>query len=276
MNNLDYYRIEKAINYLQANFKSQPSLEQLAEAAGLSTFHFQKIFKKWAGISPKKFIQFLTIEYAKDKLKQTNLMNTTYDSGLSSTSRVHELFVNVEAVTPKEFKSLGKDLIIYYGFHNSPFGLCLIAATDRGICNLFFLNENEKVKALNEIKEQWSNATFIEDARKTDKYFKQIFNSNIKEKLNVFVKGTNFQIQVWKALLKIPEGNLTTYENVARAIGSPRALRAVGTAVGSNPISYLIPCHRVINKMGIIGNYRWGSDRKRAMIGWEASKINNL
>jgi len=275
MDNLDYYRIEKAIQYLENNYKDQPDLKVIADSLHLSEAHFQKMFKKWVGISPKKFLQFLTLEYTKEKLKSSTFMNATYEAGLSSTSRLHELFVNIGAITPKEYRSMGKDLKIYYGFHDSQFGLCLIAITDKGICHLAFGSNQDKATLLEELKNEWANAQITEDRTKTTLYFNLIFKQDKKDSIPILLKGTNFQIQVWKALLKIPEGQLTTYENIAKVINNPSALRAVGTAVGSNHISYLIPCHRVINKVGIIGKYRWGSARKKAMIAWEATKNNN-
>jgi len=275
MDNLDYYRIEKAIQYLENNYKDQPDLKVIADSLHLSEAHFQKMFKKWVGISPKKFLQFLTLEYTKEKLKSSTFMNATYEAGLSSTSRLHELFVNIGAITPKEYRSMGKDLKIYYGFHDSQFGLCLIAITDKGICHLAFGSNQDKATLLEELKNEWANAQITEDRTKTTLYFNLIFKQDKKDSIPILLKGTNFQIQVWKALLKIPEGQLTTYENIAKVINNPSALRAVGTAVGSNHISYLIPCHMVINKVGIIGKYRWGSARKKAMIAWEATKNNN-
>jgi len=274
MDNLDYYRIEKAIKFLENNILVQPSLEEIAEHVGLSEFHFQRMFKKWAGISPKKFLQFLTIEYTKNILDQTkNIFDATYESGLSSISRLHDLFVNIEAITPAEYKSKGKDLVIYYGHHESLFGKCLIGVTEKGICALYFGNENSDIDTLADLRLRWPNSQIIQDQSKTKVYLDQIFSVNKKNRINIFLKGTNFQIQVWKALLTIPEGQLLTYEEVARKIKNPKALRAVGTAIGSNPISYLIPCHRVINKIGVVGNYRWGRSRKYAMIGYEAVKL---
>lgn len=271
MHNLDYYRVEKAIKYLEDNFKNQPLLEDLAKELKLSPFYFQKIFKRWAGISPKKFIQFLTVEYTKDVLKNFGSTTATFDSGLSSTSRLHDLYINFEAVTPKEFKTLGNGLKIDYGFHQSPFGLALIGITDKGICSLQFIDNDKRNEAIDNLRNEWSKAELIEDTKRTKEYFNKIFK-NRRGRINIFVKGTNFQIQVWKALLNIPEGKLVTYKDIAEIVGIPGASRAVGSAVGSNPVSFLIPCHRVINKIGIIGNYRWGKLRKKAMIGWEASK----
>lgn len=303
--NDEYYLIEKAIHYIEQNFKNQPDLEEIAQAVHVSPFHFQKMFTKWAGISPKKFLQFLTLEYTKSRLNigadhDQRLLDLTYDVGLSSPSRLHDLFLKIDAITPAEYKKLGKDLVITYGFHQTQFGLCLIALTDRGICGLYFGDNRENL--LENLYLDWPNAGYVEDSTKTESYIQQIFSRNqeieqsinfkvqsthpsayghfpqgkeipnsLNPKMPVLLKGTNFQIQVWKALLQIPEGTLRTYENIAAEIGSPKAARAVGSAIGANKISYLIPCHRVINKLGVVGHYRWGSARKKAMIGWEAA-----
>lgn len=267
----DYQRIEKAIKYIEENFRSQPSLEDIAKHIHLSQFHFQKLFTKWAGISPKKFLEVLTLDYTKKRLEESeDIFDAIYDSGLSSTSRLHELFVNIEAITPSEFKKLGSNLKIKFGFHETIFGLALIAITTRGICALHFIEPNKKKEFLKNLKRDWPNAEFIQDQRNTKKVIENIFNNNGSDKLNLLVKGTNFQIQVWKALLKIPSGNITSYEKIARYIRHPKATRAVGSAIGKNPISFIIPCHRVINKLGVIGNYRWGRERKKAILAWEA------
>jgi len=277
MENLDYYRIEKALNYLDINFKKQPSLEDIAKELKISSFYLQRLFKRWAGISPKRFLQFLTLEYTKEKLrKSSNLLDATFESGLSSSSRLYELFTNIDSITPKEFTNSGMNLQIYYGIHNSPFGKCLIAITKRGICNLSFIEESNDNQWISELKEEWKNAELIKDFKKTEPIFNKIFypeKINNKEKINVFLKGTNFQIRVWKALIQIPEGSLTTYEEIAKKIGNPKASRAVGSAIGSNNISFLIPCHRVINKIGTIGKYRWGAVRKKAIIAWEEARF---
>src|SRR5260221_800368 len=229
MNNLDYYRIEKAITYLDKNLKKQPSLDDLSAELKLSPFHLQKMFKDWAGISPKKFLEFLSVEHIKQKLNQSeSALNSAYDTGLSSSSRLYDLFVNVEAITPAEYKKMGKGLEIIYGFHETPFGLSLIGITDRGICGLYFV-QSSRNSALAEMKTNWPNAKFTEDETKTKVFIDEIFG-NKKSKIGVLLKGTNFQIQVWKALLSIPEGKLTTYEGIAKRINS-KAIRAVGTAV---------------------------------------------
>jgi AraC family transcriptional regulator of adaptative response/methylated-DNA-[protein]-cysteine methyltransferase len=273
MSNSDYLRITRAINYLEENFREQPSLTQIAAHVGLSEFHFQKMFTQWAGISPKKFVQYLTVEYLKQTLdRNPDILSATFDSGLSSTSRTHELFVNIEAVSPAEYKQWGRGLEIFYGFHHSPFGICLIAATAKGVCAVNFI-EDEQV-ALQELTDNWPHAQLIHNPGVTQSYYEQIFKHR-QEPVTAILKGTPFQIQVWKALLRIPKGGLATYANVANQIGRPNAQRAVGTAIGSNPLGFLIPCHRVINAKGIVGNYRWGTERKKLILGWEAANLTN-
>jgi AraC family transcriptional regulator of adaptative response/methylated-DNA-[protein]-cysteine methyltransferase len=270
----DYDRIEKAIYFLEDNFQHQPELSEVAKSAGLSEYHFQRIFTRWAGISPKRFLQFLTRENAKDLLKRSSVLSATYSVGLSSPSRLHDLFVNTEAVTPGEYKTRGAGLVIRYGFHPSPFGEALIGLTDRGICHLSFV-QNSQEAALMNLKANWSNATILEDIQATAALIEPIFSlGQNPTPISLFVTGTNFQLKVWEALLNIPRGALTTYEQIATQIGQPGALRAVGTAVGHNPIAYLIPCHRVIRKMGAFGNYRWGTARKKALLGWETAVTN--
>ncbi len=269
MNSQNYYLIEKALNYIDTNKENQPSLDEIAKHIGLSPFHFQKIFKDWAGISPKKFLQFLTIEYAKDILNKNNVLDTTFESGLSSTSRLYDLFFSIEAMSPAEYKLKGKGLVITYGFHESPFGKSLIAMTERGICGLSFINDEKE--GIKELKSGWPNAVFKQNENKTFIYFDQIFGNSKDRNIKILLKGTKFQIQVWKALLTLQPGELTTYSAIASKVKNPKATRAVGTAVGSNNLAYLIPCHRVINKIGMSGNYRWGRSRKKAMIGYELS-----
>ena len=271
----DYYRIEKAIRFLDKNFHRQPSLQEVARTTGVSEFHFQKIFQRWAGISPKKFLQFLTKEYAKELLKKSNLLDASYDAGLSGPSRLHDLFINYEAMSPGEYKQKGKGLTIDYGFHPSPFGECFIALTNRGICRLAFLNKESQKKILDECLKIWTNAKFNHNHEKTKVCVENIFNpqkSKIKNgTIKLLYQGTNFQMKVWEALLRIEPGTAVTYKTVAEWIGSPRAVRAVGTAIGKNPIAYLIPCHRVIRGMGHLGGYRWGLARKKALLAMEAS-----
>ena len=266
----DYLRIEQAILYLENNYKHQPSLEDIAANIGLSEHHFQRLFTRWAGVSPKRFLQFLTKEGAKELLdKSENLLDTTRQTGLSSLGRLHDLFVTTEAVTPGEYKSRGAGVTIRYGIHPTPFGKCLIATTDRGICHLSFVQTSEG-SAIDSLVEDWRQAKMIEDHKSTVNLVKPIFDLRYgvrrDEPLRVHLRGTNFQLKVWEALLQIPAGTVTTYEGIAERIGKPKATRAVGTAVGHNPIAVLIPCHRVIRKVGDFGNYRYGTLRKKALL----------
>ncbi|MCX6079218.1 MAG: bifunctional helix-turn-helix domain-containing protein/methylated-DNA--[protein]-cysteine S-methyltransferase [Chloroflexi bacterium] len=267
----DYQRIEKAIYYLDDNYLRQPELKEIAESIGLSEYHFQRIFTRWAGISPKRFLQFITKENAKELLKHSSVLDATYSVGLSSPSRLHDLFINTEAVTPGEYKTFGAGLLVRYGFHPTPFGEALIGITERGICHLSFVQTNHETALLN-LKTNWSQAEILEDYPATGAFIAPIFSlGNNPTPISLFLTGTNFQLKVWEALLRIPKGSLTTYEKIAEQIGQPGALRAVGTAVGHNPIAYIIPCHRVIRKIGEFGNYRWGAIRKKALIGWETA-----
>lgn len=275
-NHINYQRIEQAIKYLEENFKRQPELDEVAEKVHLSPFHFQRIFTEWAGISPKRFLQFLTVDFLKDKLQESkNIAEAAEFAGLSSQSRVYDLFTTLEAVTPQEYKEKGAGIRIEYGFHNTPFGQCLIGVTERGICWISFLPaDSDHRHAVEEMKICWHNSVFHESRELTKSFVDQIFLSNDnKKKLHLFVKGTNFQVKVWEALLRIPTGNVTTYQEIAKSIQNPRALQAVGSAVGSNHIAYLIPCHRVIRKDGILGEYRWSSTRKKSIIGWEMALL---
>ena len=268
----DYLRIEQAILYLENHYKDQPGLEEVAAEIGLSEYHFQRLFTRWAGVSPKRFLQFLTKEGAKDLLgRSENLLDTTHQVGLSSLGRLHDLFVTTEAVTPGEYKSRGAGVTIRYGLHASPFGKCLIAVTERGICHLAFVQTSEG-DAIDHLVAEWKQARMIEDYRSTSALVEPIFdlrNSGRGKPLNVHLRGTNFQLKVWEALLQVPAGAVTTYEGIASSIGRPGATRAVGTAVGHNPIAVLIPCHRVIRKVGEFGNYRYGSSRKKALLARE-------
>ena len=273
----DYLRIEQAILYLENHYKDQPSLEEVAANIGLSEFHFQRIFTRWAGISPKRFLQFLTKESAKDLLiRSENLLDATYQVGLSSLGRLHDLFVTTEAVTPGEYKSRGTGLTIRYGIHPTPFGKCLIGVTERGICHLGFVQTSEG-DAIDALVSDWQAAKMIEDHRATAPLIAPIFILNMREQspLHLHLRGTNFQLKVWEALLNVPTGAVTTYEGLAAQIGKPGATRAVGTAVGHNPVAVLIPCHRVIRKLGEFGNYRYGSARKMALLGWEQAQTQS-
>jgi len=273
----DYLRIEQAITYLEDHYKDQPSLEEVAANIGLSEYHFQRLFTRWAGVSPKRFLQFLTKEGAKELLNRSeNLLDTTHQVGLSSLGRLHDLFVSTEAVSPGEYKSRGEGVTIRYGIHLTPFGKCLIGLTDRGICHLGFVQSSEG-DAIDNLIADWKEARMIEDYRSTASLVGPIFdlryNTRIKP-LTLHLRGTNFQLKVWEALLAIPAGSVTTYEGIASRIGKPNAVRAVGTALGHNPIAVLIPCHRVIRKVGEFGNYRYGELRKKALLAREFASVS--
>jgi AraC family transcriptional regulator of adaptative response/methylated-DNA-[protein]-cysteine methyltransferase len=274
---INYQRIEQAIKYLEVNFKRQPELDEVAEKVHLSPFHFQRIFTEWAGISPKRFLQYLTVDFLKDKLQQSkNLVEAAEAAGLSTQSRVYDLFTTLEAVTPQEYKQRGSGIRVEYGFHATPFGICLIGVTERGICWMSFLTEDEDHRnAVEEMKAWWHNSVFHEDHTLTQSFIDQIFQNVSNKKIHLFVKGTNFQVKVWEALLKIPMGSVTTYQDIASSIQNAKAQQAVGSAVGSNHIAYLIPCHRVIRKDGILGEYRWTSAKKKGIIGWEMAKLDS-
>lgn len=266
----DYNRIENAIRYLEANWQNQPGLEEVARASGLSLFHFQRLFQRWAGVSPKRFLQYLTAEYAKKRLRESkSILDAAFDSGLSGPGRLHDLFVSVEAMTPGEYKALGEGLRIEYGVHPTPFGEALAAITSRGLCGFLFLGPGGGKAALAQLRYQWPKAGFIHNPSATAGTVQKIFAKSGSKKLRVLLKGTPFQVKVWEALLKIPSGCLAAYKDVAEQIGEPKATRAVGTAVGQNSIAYLIPCHRVIRDSGVVGNYKWGTTRKRAILAWE-------
>jgi AraC family transcriptional regulator of adaptative response/methylated-DNA-[protein]-cysteine methyltransferase len=269
----DYERIENAIVYLKENFKTQPSLDEVAKQVYLSPFHFQRLFKDWAGVSPKKFLQFLSVEYAKDLLKQNlSVSDASFETGLSGTSRLHDLFISIEGMTPGEFRNGGKDLHINFSFAESPFGDVIIASTQKGICYLAFVKEENE--GFENLKTFFPNAQFIQknDLIQQDAlhFFKNDWNDLRKIKLHL--KATPFQLKVWQSLLQIPFGSVSTYGTIANNIQNEKASRAVGTAIGSNPVAFLIPCHRVIRTTGVIGDYHWGSNRKTAILCWEAAK----
>ncbi|MDR2236479.1 MAG: methylated-DNA--[protein]-cysteine S-methyltransferase [Chryseobacterium sp.] len=274
-NQIDYNRIAKAIDYIRSNFRLQPNLDEVAEKIHLSPAHFQKIFTEWAGTSPKKFLQFISLEHAKNLLKEekASLFDTAYETGFSSTSRLHDLFVKVEGMSPAEYKNGGKSLSINYSFTQSPFGYVMAASTEKGICYMAF--EDDKETALGNLKHTFPNASFFEKQDALQQNALSIFNKDWT-KLNTIklhLKGTDFQLKVWESLLSIPMGKLSTYGNLAEKIGNPKASRAVGTAIGSNPVAFLIPCHRVIQSSGNIGGYKWGSERKQLIVGWESSQM---
>ncbi len=272
----DYRRIEKAIQFIEDHFRSQPSLDQIAASANLSRYHFDRLFKRWAGISPIQFVQFLTLDYTKHQLAESrSLLDTALAAGLSGPSRLHDLFVTFEAMTPGEFKEQGRGLQIEYGFCDSPFGKCLLAATERGICSFGFIDADRKAAAVEDLYQNWPESRFRENPTGIGPLVADIFTTapnETRRPFNLLLKGTNFQVNVWKALLRIPEGRVVSYQDIAGLIGRPKSFRAVANAVAINPVAYLIPCHRVITKNGKIHQYRWGSARKKAILGWEAAR----
>lgn len=272
----DYLLIEQALGYMEGHFRDQPNLSLIAEQMGYSEYHFQRLFTRWVGISPKRFLQVLTKEYAKSVL-QTSLSidQAVYTTGLSSPGRLYDLFVTCEAVTPGEYKTRGAGLSIEFGFHPTPFGECLLALTDRGICFLRFVDKGERQDAIKDLRSRWPMADLQENQARVQKIIRDMFPLAEKPKtpLNLLLSGTNFQIKVWEALLQIPYGKVVSYGLIANSLDMPHAARAVGQAVGNNPIAYLIPCHRVIRKMGLFGNYRYGPLRKKAMLGWEFARV---
>jgi AraC family transcriptional regulator, regulatory protein of adaptative response / methylated-DNA-[protein]-cysteine methyltransferase len=271
----NFSRIEEAIGYINTNFKTQPSLEDIANKIHLSPFHFQRLFTEWAGISPKKFLQYISVEHAKNMLKknQSTLSDAAFETGLSGTGRLHDLFINIEGMTPGEYKNGGENLSINYSYAESPFGNILVASTPKGICYMAFADDEKE--ALKTLQKKFPNAMYKQMVDLIQQNALYIFSRDWK-KLNTIklhLKGTAFQIKVWETLLKIPMGQLSTYGGIAETIKSPKASRAVGSAIGDNPVAFLIPCHRVIQSTGNFGQYHWGSNRKTAMIGWEAAKI---
>ncbi len=271
-----YQKIEEAIGYLNQNFRQQPSLEAIAEKVHLSPFHFQRLFSDWAGVSPKKFLQYLSVEYAKTILndKQATLFDAAYETGLSGTGRLHDLFVKIEGMTPGEYKNGGENLHINYSYAQTPFGNVLIASTPKGICHIAFADD--ETTAFEALQNAFPNAHFQHILDLNQQNALLIFTHDWQKlhQIKLHLKGTDFQIKVWESLLKIPMGKLSTYGTIAAQIQKPKASRAVGTAIGDNPVAFLIPCHRVIQSTGAFGQYHWGSSRKTAIIGWEAAQVN--
>ena len=268
----DYQRIAAALAFAGTHFRQQPSLEELAAQAHWSPFHFQRKFQEWAGVSPKKFLQYLSLAHAKHLLQQhASVADAAHATGLSGTGRLHDLFVRLEAMTPGEYRHGGAALVIHYNGGDSPFGRYFVAATPKGICKLIFVEE--EAAALAELRQEWPNATLVAAPTTAHTQVAQFFGRHFTptNRLHLHLKGTAFQIKIWESLLRIPEGGLRTYSQVARAAESA-AVRAVGTAIGANPVGYLIPCHRVIRQTGELGQYRWGAPRKAALLGWEAAQ----
>ena len=274
----NFNRIAAAIEYIQANYASQPSLEEIAANISLSPHHFQRLFTDWAGVSPKKFLQYITIAQAKKSLQENGrpLFDTAMESGLSGTGRLHDLFIQIEGMTPGEYKNGGENLLINYSFAESPFGNILVASTPKGICHMAFADDHQT--ALEELRFQFPNARYAQMTDIIQQNALFIFTQDWKklQEIRLHLKGTPFQLKVWETLLKIPLGKLSTYGSIAKDIESPKASRAVGSAIGDNPVAFLIPCHRVIQSTGAFGEYHWGSTRKTAMIGWEAARTGQI
>jgi AraC family transcriptional regulator, regulatory protein of adaptative response / methylated-DNA-[protein]-cysteine methyltransferase len=272
----NFDRIEEAIGFITTHFKNQPNLEEVAEKIHLSPYHFQRLFSDWAGVSPKKFLQYISVEHAKNILKdrRASLFDAALETGLSGTGRLHDLFINIEGMTPGEYKNGGENLSINYSYAESPFGNMLVASTSKGICHMSFADDEHD--ALAGLQRIFPNAHYKQMVDLIQQNALYIFTKDWKnlDKIKLHLKGTPFQLKVWETLLKIPMGKLLTYGGIAEALHSPKASQAVGSAVGSNPVAFLIPCHRVIQSTGVIGQYHWGSNRKTAMIGWEASKVH--
>jgi AraC family transcriptional regulator of adaptative response/methylated-DNA-[protein]-cysteine methyltransferase len=272
---INFNRIAEAISYIKANFKTQPGLEEIAEQVNLSPFHFQRLFSEWAGTTPKRFLQYISIGYAKEMLKENqSLFDTALETGLSGTSRLHDLFVNIEGMTPGEYKNGGENLHINYSFAESPFGNIIVASTIKGICHIAFYDDENL--ALTNLQRSFPAANYQQILDKEQQNALYIFSHDWSKlhQIKLHLKGTDFQLKVWEALLKIPMGKLATYGNIAKQLQNPNASRAVGTAIGDNPVAFLIPCHRIIQSSGALGGYHWGVDRKTAIIGWEAAKAN--
>lgn len=274
---LNFNRIAEAIDYIRLNFRSQPDLDEVAAKVHLSPFHFQRLFKEWAGVSPKKFLQYTSVAYAKDILRkqEATLFDAAYDTGLSGTGRLHDLFVTIEGMTPGEYKNGGENLSINYSYAETPFGNIIVASTQRGICYMAFAEE--EAVAFAAMQSHFPRAGFRQMTDIIQQNALYIFTQDWKKlnQIKLHLKGTDFQLKIWETLLKIPEGQLVTYGTVAEKIQKPNASRAVGTAIGSNPVAFLIPCHRVIQSNGTLGGYMWDPRRKAAMIGWEAARVNH-
>ncbi len=273
----DYARIEQVIYYLEKNAPRQPSLSEIAESVHLSEYHFQRLFTRWVGISPKRFLQFITKDHAKQLLSQSSsILDATLQVGLSSPGRLHDLFLTWEAVTPGEYKQRGTGLTIHYGYHSTPFGDILLGSTDRGICSLSFVMPAGRAPALEALRKSWPYARLVHDPTATQPLVGAIFRRSDEgsiDPLHVYLSGSNFQLKVWEALLRIPAGNVVSYRDIAGYLGDPAASRAVGNALAHNPVAVLIPCHRVIHSIGEFGNYHYGEARKIALLGWEMAKV---
>lgn len=271
-----YQLVSKALNYLMAGQDAQPTLSEIASALNISQFHFQRLFSDWAGVSPKQFLSYLTKENAKHLLRETSILETSLNQGLSGPSRLHDLFVTYESMTPGEYKHFGKGVTIYYGVHSCLLGFCFIAVTKRGLCKLAFFDQPMQCDdLLKELQQEWAHAEIISDSQQTEAIYQQIFlqENNADKPVHLLLKGSPFRLQVWQALLAIPSGKLVTYRKVAEHMDKPLAVRAVASAIANNPIAMLIPCHRVIRSSGALNQYRWGAERKAAMIALEQTRF---
>jgi len=275
----DYETVRRAIAFVSENFREQPEIEAIAEAAGTNPRALTELFRRWCGLTPKDFLAAVTLDQARKILRDApNVLDASFELGLSGAGRLHDLFVTHEKMSPGEWKSGGEGLTVRYGFHPSPFGTALVMATDRGLCGLAFADDGSDEAALDDMRGRWPNARYVEDTTATAPYAERIFNAaewRADAPLRVVLIGTDFEVKVWETLLAIPLGRATTYSDIARKVCSEKAARAVGAAVGKNPISFVVPCHRVIGKSGALTGYHWGLTRKRAMLGWEAAKLAN-
>jgi AraC family transcriptional regulator of adaptative response/methylated-DNA-[protein]-cysteine methyltransferase len=275
----DYAYVRKALSFISENWREQPSLEAIASEVRLSPSHLQRVFTRWAGISPKAFLQALTLDHARAMLRDSaSILDAAYEVGLSGPSRLHDLFITHEGMTPGSFKMMGSGLTIYYAFHPSPFGSALVMVTEQGLCGLAFADEGEERTVLDDMKSRWPSADYLEDSARTAPYASRIFNTETwhpDTPLRIVMIGTDFEIRVWETLLRIPIGKAATYSDIATHLGKPKAARAVGAAVGKNPVSFVVPCHRVLAKTGGLGGYHWGLTRKRAILGWEAGLLTH-
>jgi AraC family transcriptional regulator, regulatory protein of adaptative response / methylated-DNA-[protein]-cysteine methyltransferase len=273
----DYDIVRRAIAHIRGHWREQPDIEAIAEAAGVSASDLYHLFRRWAGLTPKAFLQALTLDHARRLLRDSaSVLDATYEVGLSGPGRLHDLFVTHEAMSPGEWKSGGEGLTIAYGFHPSPFGSALVMATERGLAGLAFADAGEEAAALSDMRSRWPKASYVEDIARTAPVAQRIFDPAQWRKdkpLRVTLIGTDFEVRVWETLLRVPMGRLTTYSDIAAKVCSPKAARAVGAAVGKNPVCFVVPCHRVIGKSGELTGYHWGLTRKRAILGWEAGRM---
>jgi AraC family transcriptional regulator, regulatory protein of adaptative response / methylated-DNA-[protein]-cysteine methyltransferase len=274
----DYEIVRRAIGHIRGHWRAQPEIESIAEAAGVTPTELHHLFRRWAGLTPKAFLQALTLDGARRLLRDSaSVLDASYEVGLSGPGRLHDLFVTHEAMSPGEWKSGGEGLTMHFGFHASPFGNALVMATERGLAGLAFADPGEEAATLADMKRRWPRANYVEDNARTAALARRIFDSKqwrVQQPLRVVLIGTDWEVRVWEALLQIPMGRLTTYSGLAGKISKPAAARAVGAAVGKNPIAFVVPCHRVIGKAGELTGYHWGITRKRAMLGWEAGQVS--